>query len=70
MCVDGCCSISYDDIITLQSESDKNTTFNRLSPTQLFVFLKYIYIYSNIAREGGGHRQRPSHDTAASTVAE
>ena len=31
MCVDGCCSISYDDVITLQFESDKNTTFNRLS---------------------------------------
>ena len=31
VCVDGCCSTSYDDIITLQSDSDKNTTFNRLS---------------------------------------
>ena len=31
VCVDGCCSISYDDVITLQSESNKNTTFNRLS---------------------------------------
>ena len=31
MCVDGCCSISYDDVITLQLESHKNTTFNRLS---------------------------------------
>ena len=32
VCVDGCCT-SYDNIITfntLQSESDKNTTFNRL----------------------------------------
>ena len=31
VCVGGCCSISYDDIITSQSESDKNTTFNRVS---------------------------------------
>ena len=33
VCVDGCCT-SYDNIITfntLQTESDKNTTFNRLS---------------------------------------
>ena len=24
VCVDGCCSISYDDVITLQSESGLN----------------------------------------------
>ena len=31
VCVDGCCTISYDDVITLQSEPDTNITFNRLS---------------------------------------